>query len=85
MNRSNQQSIIFIGTNHFWLIDMNQRNKQQQQQKNNQQTGFSRATYLHSKIKNKGACKAFWRHEKRFRYVLMKQTMERLDFLKKKF
>ena len=32
-------------------------------------TGFSRATYLHSKIKNKGACKAFWRQEKRFRYV----------------
>nr|XP_046908927.1 voltage-dependent calcium channel type A subunit alpha-1-like isoform X13 [Dermatophagoides farinae] len=32
--------------------------------------GFSRATYLHSKIKNKGACKAFWRHEKRFRLAV---------------
>ncbi|KAJ6222918.1 hypothetical protein RDWZM_001463 [Blomia tropicalis] len=34
--------------------------------------GFSRATYLHSKIKNKGACKAFWRTEKRFRMLVRK-------------
>ncbi|KAH9397655.1 hypothetical protein TYRP_003978, partial [Tyrophagus putrescentiae] len=32
--------------------------------------GFSRATYLHSKIKNKGACKAFWRNEKRLRMAI---------------
>lgn len=31
--------------------------------------GFARASYLHSKMKNKGACKTFWRGEKRFRYV----------------
>ncbi|XP_053201741.1 voltage-dependent calcium channel type A subunit alpha-1-like isoform X3 [Panonychus citri] len=29
--------------------------------------GFARASYLHSKIKNRGACKAFWRTEKRVR------------------
>ncbi|XP_054158899.1 voltage-dependent calcium channel type A subunit alpha-1-like isoform X3 [Oppia nitens] len=29
--------------------------------------GFARASYIHSKIKNKGACKAFWKAEKRFR------------------
>ncbi|UXI21049.1 hypothetical protein NH340_JMT06992 [Sarcoptes scabiei] len=32
--------------------------------------GFSRATYLHSKIKNKGVCKAFWRQEKSFRLIV---------------
>ena len=29
--------------------------------------GFARASYLHSKMKNKGICKGFWRGEKRFR------------------
>ena len=31
--------------------------------------GFSRASYLKSKVKNKGACKRFWRAEKRLRYI----------------
>jgi hypothetical protein len=31
--------------------------------------GFSRASYLKSKVKNKGACKRFWRAEKRLRYA----------------
>ncbi|XP_046399409.1 voltage-dependent calcium channel type A subunit alpha-1-like [Ischnura elegans] len=30
--------------------------------------GFSRASYLKSKVKNKGACLEFWRAEKRFRF-----------------
>ncbi|XP_024081994.1 voltage-dependent calcium channel type A subunit alpha-1 isoform X1 [Cimex lectularius] len=30
--------------------------------------GFSRASYLKSKVKNKGACVSFWRAEKRFRF-----------------
>nr|CAD7447877.1 unnamed protein product [Timema bartmani] len=30
--------------------------------------GFSRASYLKSKVKNKGACVNFWRAEKRFRF-----------------
>ncbi|XP_048506525.1 voltage-dependent calcium channel type A subunit alpha-1 isoform X22 [Athalia rosae] len=30
--------------------------------------GFSRASYLKSKVKNKGACLQFWRVEKRFRF-----------------
>ncbi|XP_063223249.1 voltage-dependent calcium channel type A subunit alpha-1 [Bacillus rossius redtenbacheri] len=30
--------------------------------------GFSRASYLKSKVKNKGACVHFWRAEKRFRF-----------------
>ncbi|XP_073986797.1 calcium voltage-gated channel subunit cacophony isoform X7 [Rhodnius prolixus] len=30
--------------------------------------GFSRASYLKSKVKNKGACVSFWRGEKRFRF-----------------
>ena len=30
-------------------------------------SGFSRASYLKSKVKNKGACKRFWRAEKRLR------------------
>ncbi|KAG8233001.1 hypothetical protein J437_LFUL013790 [Ladona fulva] len=30
--------------------------------------GFSRASYLKSKVKNKGACLEFWRGEKRFRF-----------------
>ncbi|KAL1138768.1 hypothetical protein AAG570_008830 [Ranatra chinensis] len=30
--------------------------------------GFSRASYLKSKVKNKGACPQFWRAEKRFRF-----------------
>ncbi|KAL3218382.1 hypothetical protein MRX96_031572 [Rhipicephalus microplus] len=30
--------------------------------------GFARASYLKTKIKNKGACKAFWKAEKQFRY-----------------
>ncbi|XP_023288257.1 voltage-dependent calcium channel type A subunit alpha-1 [Orussus abietinus] len=30
--------------------------------------GFSRASYLKSKVKNKGACLQFWRAEKRFRF-----------------
>lgn len=30
-------------------------------------TGFARASYLHSKMKDKGICKGFWRGEKRFR------------------
>ncbi|KAF4525433.1 hypothetical protein B566_EDAN004176, partial [Ephemera danica] len=31
-------------------------------------TGFSRASYLKSKVKNKGACLQFWRAEKRLRF-----------------
>lgn len=31
--------------------------------------GFARASYIHSKLKNKGACKAFWRVEKRVRWA----------------
>ncbi|XP_069690114.1 voltage-dependent calcium channel type A subunit alpha-1 isoform X22 [Periplaneta americana] len=30
--------------------------------------GFTRASYLKSKVKNKGACLQFWRAEKRFRF-----------------
>ncbi|GLV41113.1 cacophony [Carabus blaptoides fortunei] len=30
--------------------------------------GFSRASYLKSRVKNKGACVGFWRAEKRFRF-----------------
>ncbi|KAF6205927.1 hypothetical protein GE061_020103 [Apolygus lucorum] len=30
--------------------------------------GFSRASYLGKKVKNKGACVSFWRAEKRFRF-----------------
>ncbi|GLH10791.1 Voltage-dependent calcium channel type A subunit alpha-1, partial [Gryllus bimaculatus] len=30
--------------------------------------GFSRASYLKTKVKNKGACVQFWRAEKRFRF-----------------
>ncbi|CAN7994074.1 unnamed protein product, partial [Ixodes hexagonus] len=32
--------------------------------------GFARASYLKTKIKNKGACKAFWKMEKRFRFFI---------------
>ncbi|XP_059351423.1 voltage-dependent calcium channel type A subunit alpha-1-like isoform X2 [Daphnia carinata] len=32
--------------------------------------GFSRASYLKSKVKNKGACKRFWRAEKRLRFKI---------------
>jgi len=32
-----------------------------------EEEGFARATYLHSKLKNQGMCKGFWRGEKRFR------------------
>ncbi|XP_022239678.1 voltage-dependent calcium channel type A subunit alpha-1-like isoform X4 [Limulus polyphemus] len=32
--------------------------------------GFVRASYLKSKVKNKGACKTFWRAEKRFRFFI---------------
>ncbi|XP_022648011.1 voltage-dependent calcium channel type A subunit alpha-1-like isoform X2 [Varroa destructor] len=32
--------------------------------------GFARASYLKTKMKNKGACKAFWRAEKRFRFMI---------------
>lgn len=31
-------------------------------------TGFSRASYLKSRVKSKGACADFWRAEKRFRF-----------------
>lgn len=31
-------------------------------------TGFTRTSYLKSKVKNKGACLEFWRAEKRFRF-----------------
>ena len=30
---------------------------------------FQRASYIHSKLKQKGACKSFWKAEKRVRYV----------------
>ncbi|OQR66800.1 voltage-dependent calcium channel type A subunit alpha-1-like [Tropilaelaps mercedesae] len=33
-------------------------------------SGFARASYLKTKMKNKGACKAFWRAEKRFRFMI---------------
>ncbi|XP_077535891.1 calcium voltage-gated channel subunit cacophony isoform X5 [Haemaphysalis longicornis] len=32
--------------------------------------GFARASYLKTKIKNKGACKAFWKAEKQFRFFI---------------
>ncbi|XP_011506186.1 PREDICTED: voltage-dependent calcium channel type A subunit alpha-1 [Ceratosolen solmsi marchali] len=33
-----------------------------------QEDGFSRASYLKSKVKNQGSCAEFWRNEKRFRF-----------------
>ncbi|XP_077504518.1 calcium voltage-gated channel subunit cacophony isoform X8 [Amblyomma americanum] len=32
--------------------------------------GFARASYLKTKIKNKGACRAFWKAEKQFRFFI---------------
>ncbi|XP_023217383.1 voltage-dependent calcium channel type A subunit alpha-1-like [Centruroides sculpturatus] len=32
--------------------------------------GFARASYFKAKVKNKGACKAFWQGEKRFRFFI---------------
>jgi voltage-dependent calcium channel N type alpha-1B len=40
---------------------------EEEEEEEEEEEGFARASYLHSKIKNKGACKAFWKTEKRFR------------------
>ncbi|XP_064457887.1 voltage-dependent calcium channel type A subunit alpha-1-like isoform X3 [Ornithodoros turicata] len=52
------------------LKSMHSKSTDEEEEEDVEDEGFARASYLKTKIKNKGACKAFWRAEKRFRFFI---------------
>ncbi|CAM1324279.1 cac (predicted) [Pycnogonum litorale] len=52
------------------LKSMSSKSTDEDDEEDVEDEGFSRASYLKSKVKNKGACKSFCRVEKRFRFFI---------------